>query len=203
MLRTTCFARTVTTITVTTTPPLYSKFVDVLTTDWFCSYVNAMAEAGIVNGYPGNVFKPNNNVTRAELAKIMAVAAGLDTPKPTQQIFDDVGIDQWYAPYVHATKDYFPEMTDEDGNVCFDPNEYAGREDVAMAVAKIKGLSAGAEGDVQTRFSDDADISPEAKTYIAAAVDAGIVYGYEDGTFKPRGAITRAELATVCCRAFS
>lgn len=38
--------------------------------------------------------------------------------------------------------------------------------------------------------------------YVSAAFEGGIIKGYEDGTFKPNGRITRAEIAVMLSRAF-
>ena len=38
--------------------------------------------------------------------------------------------------------------------------------------------------------------------YIGALAEAGILSGYEDGTFHPNGTLTRAEMATLVVRAY-
>ena len=34
-------------------------------------YIQTMAAQGIINGYSDNTFKPNNNITRGQMAKIL------------------------------------------------------------------------------------------------------------------------------------
>lgn len=56
-------------------------FLDVQESDWFSGYVGSAKSLGLLNGYPGNVFKPQNNITRQEAAMIIyntARAKGLD-----------------------------------------------------------------------------------------------------------------------------
>lgn len=48
-------------------------FTDVISKEWYYSYVNAAAKAGLVSGYNGR-FNPNNNITREEMAVMMAKA---------------------------------------------------------------------------------------------------------------------------------
>lgn len=48
-----------------------AKFSDVKPSHWFYTYVMKASEMGIVNGYADGTFKPNQDVTRAQLAKIM------------------------------------------------------------------------------------------------------------------------------------
>jgi len=40
------------------------------------SYITAVAEAGIINGYPDGTFKPKNEITRAEVAKVLCTTVG-------------------------------------------------------------------------------------------------------------------------------
>ncbi len=50
-------------------------------------------------------------------------------------------------------------------------------------------------------FADKAKIGSWAQRSIAQAVQAGIVNGYEDGSFRPNGEITRAEMAAMIAKA--
>jgi hypothetical protein len=55
----------------------------------FYPYIHCLACLGIINGYPDGSFKPNANVTRGQLSKIVANSAGFDDT-PTGQQFQDV-----------------------------------------------------------------------------------------------------------------
>lgn len=49
-------------------------FSDVKQTDWFARYVNYAVSKNIINGDSGyNTFRPNATITRAEVAKIVAL----------------------------------------------------------------------------------------------------------------------------------
>lgn len=48
-------------------------FPDVSPSDWFASYVGTGRERGLLNGYADGFFRPNNLMTRAEAAKIIAL----------------------------------------------------------------------------------------------------------------------------------
>lgn len=58
------------------------------------------------------------------------------------------------------------------------------------------------KGEVDERTSDFPDVESNMwyTKYIAHLEDEGIMKGYEDGTFKPRNKITRAEFATIISR---
>ena len=47
------------------------RFTDVKETDWHAAYVATLVDNGYVQGYGDNSFKPNNNITRAEMAVII------------------------------------------------------------------------------------------------------------------------------------
>jgi len=51
-------------------------------------------------------------------------------------------------------------------------------------------------------FNDEAGIGEWAKQGIAQAVEAGIVNGYSDGSFRPNAKISRTEMVTMIVNAF-
>lgn len=179
------------------------KFSDVPESYWAFAYIAEMSDRGVLNGYPDGKFYPDSKVTRAEFAKIMTTAAGLSIAEPTMQIFSDVQITDWYAPYVHTAKEFLSAYT-QNGSSYYLPNTPALREDIAVALVKLKGYSTtGADMTALPRmFSDYQSISENAKIYVAAAIENGLISGYEDGTFKGQNSITRAEAATLLWRAY-
>jgi hypothetical protein len=67
------------------------QFVDVDQNNAFYSFIRCLACRNIVSGYSDNTFRWGSNVTRGQLSKIIANAAGLADPvPPTQQTFEDV-----------------------------------------------------------------------------------------------------------------
>ena len=69
--------------TDTTTAP----FTDIAG-HWAEDTITRWADVGIVNGYPDGTFKPDEPITRAELAKIVTLAFGLT--EKTEQTFADL-----------------------------------------------------------------------------------------------------------------
>jgi hypothetical protein len=80
----------------------HRSFVDVDDTHAARWAVELLKDLKISNGYEDGSFKPANTVTRAELAKLLSLAAGLDVSKPYAGAFGDVAATDWYAPYVEA-----------------------------------------------------------------------------------------------------
>ncbi len=67
--------------------------------------IEYLVEKGVINGYPDKTFKPNNDVNRAELLKILIEGKGV-TPdaEKYKNCFPDVKT-QWFAKYICYAKD--------------------------------------------------------------------------------------------------
>lgn len=71
--------------------------------------VDALMELGVVNGYPDGTYLPNNVVTRAELAKLLVTAYGLEQAAEVAKgatPFNDVGENHWAAGYINVAASY-------------------------------------------------------------------------------------------------
>ena len=178
------------------------KFSDVPKSYWAFDYIAELANDGVINGYPDGKFYPENNVQRAEFAKIMLLAAGIKVKSVDYSSFDDVDVNEWYCPYVESAKEFLTGYN-YDGRAMYLPEKVAIREDIAVALVKLKGydISVADLSILKTMFKDYESISESAKRYVAVAVERGLVSGYEDGTFKGQQSITRAEAATLIWRA--
>ena len=71
---------------------------------WAEDTINRWADVGIVNGYPDGTFRPDEPITRAELAKIVTLAFGL-TEKTTTEL-NGIDPDEWYYNYVLTAADF-------------------------------------------------------------------------------------------------
>ena len=180
-----------------------AQFTDMPATHWAQLYVSEMAKSSVITGYPDGSFKPANNVTRAEFAKMLAVASNTDTENVHKADFTDVSSNDWFFKYVCAVENWFNSYT-ENGNKLFKPQAGALREDIAVALVKALELDVSAfeEAKLDKMFTDSSEISEFARKYVGIAVEAGLISGYEDLTFRPQNTVTRAEAATLLYRAF-
>ena len=71
---------------------------------WSEASVERLTKAGIINGYPDGTFKPDALVSRAEVAKIICLAFGLEKSKELD--YQDVKPDDWYYSYVARADQY-------------------------------------------------------------------------------------------------
>ena len=95
--------------------PTAPTFVDVPPGNSFYGYVEAAAAQGVFAGYdcggpgepcPGRYFRPNNNVTRAQVAKMTVLAAGWTLVTPGTPTFTDVAPADWFYSYVETAFQY-------------------------------------------------------------------------------------------------
>lgn len=85
-----------------------------------------------------------------------------------------------------------------EGANTFRAQEIATREEVAVMIAKAVGLDGTQR---KTKFKDVQANHPNSG-YIQSAVEAGIINGYPDGTFKPNTELTRGHMAAFIARAY-
>ena len=170
-----------------TPPPTFS---DVSASFWAYSAIEALAGKGIVGGFPNGTFQPNAPVTRAQFAKMIDLTLGLATADG-QTAFADVPAGAWYAPYVAAAVQ--AGIVTGVSPTSFDPNGTVTREQMAVMIARALKLTGGST----LPFSDTASIAPWALADVQAAVAAGYMNGFPDGTFQPLGPTTRAQAAKV------
>jgi hypothetical protein len=71
-----------------TSTPCMLQFSDVPEGSTFYSFVRCLACRGVLGGYGDGTFRPNNSVTRGQIAKIVSNAAGFDDIPPTQTFAD-------------------------------------------------------------------------------------------------------------------
>lgn len=165
-----------------------SHFTDLDESHWAYPYVSELVENDVINGYEDGTFRPDANVTRAELAKLLYMQFGENGVK----LYVDVLPHDWFYPYVSGTGNYFivPMLS-------FYPQRAATREEVAYAIYVAKNLDPA----TAINFTDADDIDAMYQPAVAAVAAEGIITGYPDGTFLPKNHITRAEVATVLHRA--
>jgi len=175
-------------------------FTDVKSNEWYYSNVKLASSKGIISGYPDSTFRPQNNVTRAEFAKMIVEALQFDTQNQDIDKFVDIKKENWYYPYIATL--YNLGIVNGRTEDKFMPNAPITREEmakiVALALQKAGKISSVA---YLQSFNDVSNISTWAQKYVAMAVDNGIMQGTGQGKFEPKKYATRAEVAAVAIRA--
>ncbi|MFJ2042063.1 X2-like carbohydrate binding domain-containing protein [Paenibacillus taichungensis] len=145
-----------------------------------------------IQGYPGGLFKPDNKLTRAEMATILAMVSEKEGTG-SAVVFSDVKSEYWGADAIAKVSKMGLMNGYKDGT--FKPNQPLTRAEIATLVALL-GPDSEHSGD---GFSDIS--SHWAKEAILKAQSAGILKGYKDGTFRPNALLTRAEAVVAINRA--
>ena len=105
--------------------------------------VDLMTQAGVIAGYPDGTFKPQNNVTRAEMAKMICYSLlGADQAEKlgvSRQIFSDVPTSFWGAKYIEYC--YSQGIIGGYGNDKYGPNDPVTGYQAAKMILVTKGYS--------------------------------------------------------------
>ena len=167
---------------------------------WSADLVGSAAAAGYVHGFPDGTFRPDAAVTRAEGLKLVAAGFGLHPALGPSPPFADLE-GHWLTGHgwIQAALDA-GIVAQQEAFGRFDPDVPASREDLAMwAVRALKGESAAQAWSGLLPFRDAPAVSRVG--HIGLATQRGIIIGYPDGTFRPRGGATRAEAVAILERA--
>lgn len=157
---------------------LDSNFQDVSDDDWYKSYVSKLVTLDLIDGYPDETFKPDNEITVAEFLKITV---------ETMSYYPEETNDQWYEPYISKAIDL--ELI-EPGEF-EDYNRPINREEMTKII--VNALDEEPQSG-ELNFSDSTEIDSEYVPYINTAVELGIILGYpSDNTFRAEENTSRAE----------
>lgn len=178
-------------------------FSDVPCTHWAAEKINFASNKKWVSGYDDGTFRPDNLLTRAELAAILARAGRVPPLSPATPSFLDTGTDQWFSSSVEAVKGYFaadPSLQ----NGLFRPHDPVTRQEAAAIMVLATGDSlAGANPDeIKGVFTDYEVINPVYRPYVALAVKKGLIKGYPEGYFRPDTPLTRSEAVSLIFKVF-
>jgi N-acetylmuramoyl-L-alanine amidase len=81
-----------------------SPFRDVSVDHWAIGWIVRAVELGIFTGYDDKTFHPNENLTRAQMSKVLVEAFGLtskDASAEMNPVFNDVPSQYWALPYIN------------------------------------------------------------------------------------------------------
>lgn len=137
----------------------------------------------IINGYPDGTYKPANNITRAEFAKIACIAGGMGSSaemlQGTPSQYSDVAAAQWYTGYINLASSQgwvkgFPDGT-------FRPNSQITYAQVITVLVRLLGYNDNLPG-------------PWPVDYIAKAGQIDIT---KDVSFNANAPATRVDVAVM------
>ncbi len=102
--------------------------------DWAAGSIGAVVNRGIVQGYPDGTFRPDKNISRAEMAVIMDKALDLPDSSQPSNYTDWRDIRPWAIQAIRDTK---AAGIMEGNKGLFRPNDTANRAEAAAVMARI------------------------------------------------------------------
>ncbi|MGN1121653.1 MAG: S-layer homology domain-containing protein, partial [Eubacteriales bacterium] len=96
--------------------------------------VYKLVNNGVLDGYPDGTFRPEGNLTRAEMCKMINLTFGY-TDTEGAAGFVDLDLNEWYMPYVLAAQKAGYVVGDETG--LFRPNDNISREEVCTILYRL------------------------------------------------------------------
>ena len=173
-----------------------ATFRDVPADDSHYAAIENLASKDILSGYSDGTFRPNNYVTRAQAAKIIAKSLNLTSNNQTRQQFRDVPKNSEYFDAIQALNErniisgYASDNT-------FRPTEWLTRAQMAKILTRAFSLEQ--ERTITYPFRDipaDSSFKYDIQTIFAA----GITNGTSATTFSPNASVTRGQMASFVVR---
>lgn len=196
------------------------NFTDVTPDDWFYGYVEYLYCRGVVTGYNTNppctagfpCFKPENNTTRGQMAKIVVLAFELPIDTTGGPHFTDVPTTHTFYPYIETGRNLglfggYPDGT-------YRPGNYVTRGQLSKIIVNAAVLTDPANWTLlnpATNTFQDVLQGTTFYTYIETAYAHQIIEGYPCGTlpagpcvppgnkpyFLPSADATRAQISKI------
>lgn len=157
----------------------------------------AATHVSYIVGFPDGQFKPDDRVTRSQMALMIARNLGYDASAAVgTPPFPDVAVRHYAAAAIAFVNAQGVMKGDPAGK--FRGNAPITRAEMAAAAANYLKLAVPADG--KSSFSDTT--GHWAQAVIEANVSAGLLKGYPDGSFKPNAYLTRAEAVVIVNQMF-
>ncbi|MDF2626695.1 MAG: hypothetical protein K0R39_526 [Symbiobacteriaceae bacterium] len=174
------------------------SFSDVAPTHWARPYVEVMHHVGVVNGRGAGTFAPDQSVTRAEFAKMLALTLGREpSGASAAPAFADVPADFWGKAYIEALAESGLIRGEEvDGKVYFRPDRTITRAEAATILGRVLGAYDTGDSGVMP-FADAKEVPAWAAPAVAMMAEMGWIKGFPDGKYYPGSTLKRDQAARV------
>ncbi len=177
---------------------------------WSESYIAAMTERGLYQGYEDGTFRPQELLTTSQAIALCVRMCGFDETASAAAVKD-------YETRVYAATGGAPAWFQEDFAVAAaagiaTPDELRElslggkmngaltREEFSKYLVRALGLEV-PTGTLVFAFGDAASIANEYRPYVSALSNIGVILGDDKGNFNPKNSIKREDSATMFSRA--
>ena len=178
------------------------KMTDIQSTHWAFEFIDGLVPLGIINGYPMDdgtfEYRPENPISRAEMAKLLIETKGLDLNYDFDGLafadWDEVV--EWARPYIAvAVESGILVGSAEESGLHVLSEDFIIREQ--MIAMTVRALEVSVPEGGESYVSDFDTVSDWAKDYIAFAVENGMINVDDDNSVRPHENATRAEAAMI------
>lgn len=179
---------------------------------WAKEAIEALAEDGVISGYPDGTFGPGKYITKEESVALFAKALGANYNENAELLsFAKDTYSALLENYTSYAKDQAAFLIYKEVLTTGDVSSYLAtankgqelkRYEAAVMIAKALGADKWLSDnpDYELDFKDAKDIPTDAKPYVYYAQDKGIITGMTEDTFAPDGSVTRAQVAVMIHR---
>jgi hypothetical protein len=169
-----------------------TTFVDVSADYWAVSHIREASCLGFISGYGDGTFRPQNQITRGQLVKMVVLAEGLSLSDPAEPSFPDVPRGHTFYRYIETAN--ARRIVSGYANGTFRPDWSVTRAQIAKIIVRAKRWQISRP---VTAPACDVPRTHWAADYIYTAMRRGVFTGYADGCFHPDAPATRAQLAKI------
>ncbi len=179
---------------------------------WAKTYIEDMADKGLINGYEDGTFRPDNQVTKLECIALFARAMGAleeanaSILQKAHEKYDSI-LQTYDLGWGHdelAYMLYKGALTESDLNtyIRYVKDEPMLRYEAAVIITKA--MNGDSQAKEQTKvsldYTDAKDIPSNALGYVSFVTDNGIMNGMDDGGFAPNQSVLRSQMAVMLAR---
>ncbi|KFZ43731.1 alpha-amylase/pullulanase [Anoxybacillus flavithermus] len=168
---------------------------------WAKEEIEVLASRTIIQGMTKDRFAPNESITRAQFAVLLARALKLPVSSYSGVFVDVPATLSWAAPYIEAA---YRAGIVQGSNDLFKPDAAITREQMAtMLVRALAYKNENIKGNESITFADELEIAPYAREHVRLAASLQLIRGtVVNGklVFKPKANATRAESAVMLYR---
>lgn len=172
-------------------------YKDLNAKQWFHDYVDFAIREGLMKGYEDKTFRPENELTRAEMAQILYNNAGKPAVTAKSK-FSDVTEKAWYHDAVVWASENGIVLGNGDGT--FLPEDVVTREQIVEMLYRLEG-----KPQVEAALGEFKDADKISSYHVDAmkwAVKTGLVIGDNSQKLTPQNGAKRCEVATMLMRYF-
>ncbi|MDN4603719.1 SwmB domain-containing protein [Paenibacillus sp. F6_3S_P_1C] len=169
---------------------------------WAGAVIKELSSKWIIGATNGSFYGPNQTITRAEFAELVAKGLGLKGDQTAARRFRDIRGGDLTSAYIGAAAEAGIITGNTDGT--FKPDSAITREQMSIMMVRAMnygGKTVSLQSSAATTLSKFKDSNKiQSKDSVAKAVQEGIIQGMTSKTFVPQGNATRAQAAVMLKR---